>query len=78
MTIDMIEHLKELRLIGFVEGIEEQRTLSSYSDLSFEERLSMLVEKERLRRMNIQLLQRLKNPESRPVITRIRIYAGFI
>ena len=57
----MIEHLKELRLIGFVDGLEEQRTLSSYRDLPFEERLSLLVEKERVRRQNVQLLQRLKN-----------------
>jgi len=61
MDNHIIEHLKELRLIGFVEGVQEQRTLTSYRDLPFEERLSLLVERERVRRDNVRLLQRLKN-----------------
>lgn len=69
MTTHMIEHLKELRLIGFVEGIEEQRTLCTYGDLPFEERLSLLVERERLRRGNLQLLQRIKNAKLRSSLT---------
>ncbi|MGI6462177.1 MAG: IS21-like element helper ATPase IstB [Candidatus Scatomorpha sp.] len=43
---ETIEKLKRLRLPGFVEALEEQQQISSYQELSFEERLGLLVDRE--------------------------------
>lgn len=55
-----IEQLKDLRLNGFLEAWREQQTQSTYHDLSFDERLALLVEREYLRRQNLRLSRRLK------------------
>jgi hypothetical protein len=57
----IIEQLRELRLCGFLDGINEQRTSSRYAELPFEERLALLLDRECLRRGNERLLRRLKN-----------------
>jgi DNA replication protein DnaC len=56
----MFEQLRALRLVGFIEGVQEQRTSTRYTELPFEERLSLLVGKECLRRDNQRLNTRLK------------------
>ncbi len=60
MRQQTIEQLHQLRLSGFVEGLAEQEQSTHYNDLSFEERLGFLVEKEHLLRENNRLTNRLK------------------
>ena len=55
-----IEQLKQMKLTGMVEAWQEQHSLPSYHDLSFEERFTLLVEREYLRRQNQRLQRRLR------------------
>jgi len=50
-----IEKLIAMKLSGMAEGLQEQISNHAYKDLSFEERLGMLVDKEKLARENRQL-----------------------
>ena len=50
-----IEKLLLMKLHGMAEGMREQLMNFSYSDLSFEERIALLVDKEKLSRENRQL-----------------------
>jgi len=50
-----IEKLIIMKLHGMAEGIREQLSNTGYRDLSFEERFTLLVDKERLYRENRQL-----------------------
>lgn len=59
MINQTIEKLSELRLRGFVQGVREQLEDSKYNELSFEQRLAMLVDREHLRRENSRLSRRL-------------------
>lgn len=61
MIQQTIEKLKAMRLYGFVHALSEQLESTSYAELSFEERLGFLVDKEALRRKNNRLEQNLKN-----------------
>ena len=54
------EQLRNLKLHGLLEAWEEQQSLPSYHDLSFDERFALLVEREYLRRQNQRLQRRLK------------------
>lgn len=51
----LLDKLAALRLHGFIQGLEEQAASSHYADLTFEERLSMLVDREWQRRKNASL-----------------------
>jgi len=51
----LIEKLITMKLSGMAEGIREQVTSHVYRDLSFEERLGLLVDKEKLHRENRQV-----------------------
>lgn len=55
-----VEQLKALRLTGMLEAWSEQQSQPTYHDLSFDERLSLLVEREHLRRVQQRLQKRLK------------------
>lgn len=55
-----LDKLKDLKLIGFLEAWQEQQSQSTFLDLSFDERLALLVEREYLRRHNQRLQRRLK------------------
>ena len=55
-----IEQLKELRLNGLLEAWQQQQAQPTYHDLSFDERLALLVESEYLRRQNQRMHRRLK------------------
>lgn len=55
-----LEQLKELKLNGFVEAWQEQRSQPTYHNLSFDERLALLVEREFLRRQQLRQQRRLK------------------
>ena len=41
-----LDQLKSLRLIGLLEAWQEQQAQPTYHDLAFDERLSLLVERE--------------------------------
>jgi DNA replication protein DnaC len=56
----LLNKLTQLHLPAFRKGIEEQITNPKYADLSFEERLSFLVDLELLQRDNGRLRRRLK------------------
>lgn len=56
----LLDKLSALRLPGFLQGLEEQSTSSQYAELTFEERLAMLVDREWLRRQNARLARELK------------------
>lgn len=55
-----LEQLKDLKLNGFVEAWQEQRSQPTYHNLSFDERLALLVEREFLRRQQLRQQRRLK------------------
>jgi len=52
MIEQTMQHLKDMRLSGFVEALREQRESTQYADLAFDERLSLLVDREYMRRKN--------------------------
>lgn len=54
------QQLQSLKLLGMVEAWGEQQSLPSYQDLSFDERLALLVEREYLRRQHLRQQRRLK------------------
>ncbi len=60
LTQPLLEKLSALRLTGFRQALEEQRERPHYAELSFEERLALLVDREWTRRENSRLLRRLK------------------
>lgn len=55
-----IEQLQSLKLFGMLDAWVEQQSLPSYQDLSFDERLALLVEREHLRRAHLRQQRRLK------------------
>jgi DNA replication protein DnaC len=55
-----IDRLRELGLVGMVHALEEQRRQPDSADLSFEDRLAMLVDREALVRDNKRLTARLR------------------
>lgn len=55
-----LDQLKDLKLNGFLEAWQEQLSQPTYQDLSFDERLALLVEREHLRRHHLRLQRRLK------------------
>ena len=57
---ETIDKLKAMRLSGMVQGIKEQAESPHYQDLSFEERLGHLVEREWLLREERRFARRLK------------------
>ena len=57
------EKLLELRLTAFREGLREQTSNPKYAELSFEERLLLLVELECMRRSDSRIKRRLKQAE---------------
>ena len=54
------EHLHTLRLTGMLQALEEQLAQPAMAELSFEERFSMLVDREVLYRQNRRLARLLK------------------
>ncbi len=64
-TEESVEKLKEMRMYGFVEGLQEQQNNESYRTLSFDERLGMLVDREWTQRANRRLTRRLSQAKLR-------------
>lgn len=63
MNPSTIEQLTALRLSGMLEAWSEQHTSTTYHDLSFDERFSLLVEREHYRRFQQRLQRRLKQAQ---------------
>lgn len=63
MNPSTVEQLKALRLSGMLEAWSEQQTTPTYHDLSFDERFSLLVEREHYRRAQQRLQKRLKQAQ---------------
>ena len=61
MIQQTIAQLQQMKLYGFVKALQEQQKTNVYTDLSFEERLSLLVDKEAVTRENKKLERRIKN-----------------
>ena len=55
-----VEALKALHLFGMVRALEEQQATPAWRDLTFEERLGLLVERERIEQENRSLTARLR------------------
>lgn len=55
MVEPSMEKLIAMKLSGMAEGLKEQMQNPAYRDLSFEERLEILIDKEKLHRENRQL-----------------------
>jgi DNA replication protein DnaC len=56
----IIEQLQQMRLTGLLEAWREQQAMPTYHDLSFDERLALMVEREYIRRQNQRMQRRLK------------------
>jgi DNA replication protein DnaC len=59
----LLDKLSVLRLSAFRRGLEEQLNTPQYADLSFEERLALLVDLECIHRNNNRLRRRLKKAQ---------------
>ena len=55
-----LEQLKDMKLTGFLDAWQEQQVQPTYHNLSFNERLALLVEREYLRRQQQRQQRRLK------------------
>ena len=60
-----IDALEQLRLHGMIQALQEQEKMPSSRDLSFEERLGLLVDREVLEQENRQMASRLKQARLR-------------
>ncbi len=65
MIQNTIDQMTSMKLYGMSDGVEEQISNSQYKELSFEERLSMLVDKEMLYRQNTKLRSLLRRASLR-------------
>ena len=63
MNPSTIEQLKALRLSGMLEAWSEQQATPTYQDLNFDERFSLLVEREHFRREQQRLQRRLRQAQ---------------
>lgn len=66
MKQETIERLKSFHLNGFVQALREQEESATYTDMSFEERLSFLVDSEFLRRKNNRIQDALRFAKLKP------------
>ena len=76
-----LQMLKALRLLGMAAAFEEQQLIAASADLSFDERFSMLVDREQSWRDNRRVFrcQRLRVAHhriERPLVLRIRFVDG--
>jgi len=60
LTGPTLEQMKRLRLFGMAKAFEDQRELPEIHDLSFEERLGLLIDREETERENRRLQTRLR------------------
>ena len=60
LTQPLVQHLQELRLRGMAAALEQQLTTPDRSQLSFEERLGLMIQHELTERGSARLAQRLR------------------
>jgi len=60
LTQPLLQHLHELRLRGMAAALEQQLTTAKSSEMSFDERLGLLIEHEIVERQSCRLRQRLR------------------
>ena len=60
LTIPTLEKLRELKFHGMARAFEEQFQTSQYAELSFEERLGLMVDRERLDRDSTRRFRRAR------------------
>jgi DNA replication protein DnaC len=65
LTIPTLEKLRELKFHGMARAFEQQQQTSQYAELSFEERLGLIVDCERMDRENRRLKARLMRAKIR-------------
>jgi len=65
LTNPTTEKLRALKLHGMAKSLEEQKVSRDYDDLSFEERLGLLVDRELTEQENRRLVSRLKKARLR-------------
>ena len=65
LPMPTLEKLKALKLYGMARGFEEQAALADYQNLTFDERLGLLVDREKSERENRQLKSRLNQAKLR-------------
>lgn len=63
MTTSVTEQLRAMRLVGMLEAWMEQSTSPTYHDLSFQDRLTLLLEREQLHRSQLRLHRRLRQAQ---------------
>lgn len=59
----LIDQLQQMKLTGLLEAWREQQALPTYHDLSFDERLALMVEREYIRRQNQRMQRRLRRAQ---------------
>ena len=69
MSIQIVEKLTSLQLYGFISALNEQLQSTAYNELSFQERLALLVEQEVLRRKSVTVSRKLKSAALRQQAT---------
>lgn len=65
LSIPTEDKLRSLKLYGMLKGFQEQRAQENAGQLSFEERLGLLIDRESTERDNRQLVLRLRNAHLR-------------
>jgi len=65
LTIPTVERLRELKFYGMAKAFEEQLSCVEYEGLSFEERMSLMVDREVTEREDRRLKSRLKQAKFR-------------
>src|ERR1700687_4572373 len=60
LTNPTIETLKSLKLHGMIEALEQQQQSPALQELSFEERIALIVDRERLYRDNLRRTRLLR------------------
>jgi len=76
MTTPTVESLRVLKLYGFATALEEQVKSGDYAELSFEDRLALLVEREKIERENHSLSIRIGRAKFRHKAAAEDIRAG--
>src|ERR1019366_6807452 len=61
LTMPTEDKLRSLKLYGMLRGLQEQRDQTDAKELSFEERLGLLIDRESMDRDNRRLAARLRN-----------------
>ena len=61
MIEQTVQQLRNMKLNGFIEAFKEQKESTQYGDLAFDERFSLLVDREYLRRKNNRIKTAIKH-----------------